>query len=197
MLFKEDLFGTLEAVLFVSSEPIPEEKLKEVLAVGTEEFDEILSEYRESLELPGRGIRLVQVAGGYKLMTKPVYEDAVEKIAKPQGGLLSRAALETLAIIAYKQPVTRSEVEGIRGVNADSMIYKLLEKELIIEVGRKEVPGHPNLYGTTDKFLLQLGINSLDQLPPLKEPESQPEPGEEELENTSDGTVLEILGRKE
>ena len=77
------------------------------------------------------------------------------------------------------------------------MIYKLLEKELIIEVGRKEVPGHPNLYGTTDKFLLQLGINSLDQLPPLKEPESQPEPGEEELENTSDGTVLEILGRKE
>ena len=88
---------------------------------------------------------------------------------KPQGGQLSRAALETLAIVAYKQPVTRSEVEKIRGVGVDSMFLKLVGKELIYEVGRKEVPGRPILYGTSSQFLMDLGINSLEDLPPLEE----------------------------
>lgn len=197
MLFKEDLFALLEALLFVSSDPVTEKTLQETLGIPSEEYREILEEYRESLERPGRGIRLVQVAGGWKLMTKPAYAEAVENIVRPQGGQLSRAALETLAIVAYKQPITRAEVEAIRGVNADAMFYKLLEKELVIEVGRKEVPGHPNLYGTTDKFLMQLGLNSLDELPPLKEPDKPEEAGEEDLDFVRGGTVLDVLERKD
>lgn len=167
MLFKEDILAMLEAVLFVSHEPLSFDKLVEVLGVESDDLKEIIDEYQSMLNLPGRGVDLVNVAGGYKLMTKGSFHELVEKVIKPQGGQLSRAALETLAIIAYKQPVTRSEIEDIRGVSIDSMIYKLLDKELIVEVGRKDVPGHPNLYGTTDRFLMQLGLNSLDELPEL------------------------------
>ena len=103
----------------------------EILGVEEDEINSILKEYEEILSLPGRGIKLLHVAGGYKLATKGAYYEAVEKVVKPQGGQLSKAALETLTIIAYKQPITRSEIEGIRGVSADSMIYKLLEKDLI------------------------------------------------------------------
>lgn len=167
MLFKEDLISMLEVVLFVSVEPLTKEKLSEILRLNEEELESVIKEYEEILTLPGRGLELLQAAGGYKLVTKGAYFDIVEKVVKPQGGQLSKAALETLAIVAYKQPVTRSEIEEIRGVNVDTMVHKLLEKDLIIEVGRKDVPGHPNLYGTTDNFLILLGLNSLDDLPDI------------------------------
>ncbi len=191
MLFKEDILAMLEAVLFVSHEPLSFDKLIEVLGVDSDELKEIINEYQSSLELPGRGVELVNVAGGYKLMTKGSFHDLVEKVIKPQGGQLSRAALETLAIIAYKQPVTRSEIEDIRGVSIDSMIYKLLDKELIVEIGRKDVPGHPNLYGTTDRFLMQLGLNSLDELPELAEIGSN-EITQEELDFNNQGMAIDI-----
>ena len=192
MLFKEDILAMLEAVLFVSHEPLSFDKLIEVLGVEKEELEEILGEYRDSLQLPGRGVELVNVAGGYKLMTKGSFHELVEKVIRPQGGQLTRAALETLAIIAYKQPVTRSEIEDIRGVSIDSMIYKLLEKELIVEVGRKDVPGHPNLYGTTDRFLMQLGLNSLDELPILAEIPVN-EISQEELDFNNQGLAIDIV----
>lgn len=169
MLFKEDLLARLEAILFVSVEPLSEGRIGELLGLAGEELQEIIQEYGQSLDLPGRGIRLAAIGGGYKLETKASCWEAVEAAARPQGGMLSRAALETLAIIAYRQPVTRAEVESIRGVNSDAMFYRLLDRELITEVGRKEVPGHPNLYGTTQNFLLQLGLSSLKDLPPLDE----------------------------
>ena len=169
MLFKEDLLARLEAILFVSVDPLSEGRIGELLGLQGDELEEILKEYGQSLDLPGRGIRLASIGGGYKLETKASCWDAVEAAARPQGGQLSRAALETLAIIAYRQPVTRAEVESIRGVNSDAMFYRLLDRELITEVGRKEVPGHPNLYGTTQNFLLQLGLGSLEALPPLEE----------------------------
>lgn len=192
MLFKEDILAMLEAVLFVSHEPLSLDKLIEVLGIEKEELQETISEYQASLNLPGRGVELVNVAGGYKLMTKGSFHELVEKVIRPQGGQLTRAALETLAIIAYKQPVTRSEIEDIRGVSIDSMIYKLLEKELIVEVGRKEVPGHPNLYGTTDRFLMQLGLNSLDELPELAEIPVN-EISQEELDFNNQGLAIDIV----
>lgn len=195
MLFKEDLFGMLEAILFVSNEPLSREKLQEALSISPLEMSEVLEEYMEILNLPGRGIELIEAGGGYKLQTKKTYWNQVSGIVRPQGGQLSRAALETLSIIAYKQPITRSEVEEIRGVNADSMIYRLLEKELIQEVGRKNVPGHPNLYGTTNTFLLQLGINSLEELPPLQDLQEE-DLTQEELDYHNEGLVVDIL-RKE
>lgn len=191
MLFKEDILAMLEAVLFVSHEPLSFDKLVEVLGIETEELKEIISEYQSLLNLPGRGVELVNVAGGYKLMTKGTFHELVEKVIRPQGGQLTRAALETLAIIAYKQPVTRSEIEDIRGVSIDSMIYKLLDKELIVEVGRKDVPGHPNLYGTTDRFLMQLGLNSLDELPELADVPTS-EISQDELDFNNQGLVIDI-----
>ncbi len=196
MLFKEDLLAVLEAVLFVSHEPLSFDKLLEVITVSKEELQDLLNDYQEILNLPGRGIKLVTVAGGYKLMTKNSYHEIIEKVIKPQGGQLSRAALETLAIIAYKQPVTRSEIEEIRGVSIDSMIYKLLDKELIMEVGRKDVPGHPNLYGTTDRFLIHLGLNSLDELPELiQNPDN--ELSQDELDFNNKGLVIDIVDSNE
>lgn len=191
MLFKEDILAMLEAILFVSHEPLSFEKLVEVLGIEVEELKDIILEYQSLLNLPGRGIDLVNVAGGYKLMTKGSFHELVEKVIRPQGGQLTRAALETLAIIAYKQPVTRSEIEEIRGVSIDSMIYKLLDKELIVEVGRKDVPGHPNLYGTTDRFLMQLGLNGLDELPELSDIGSN-DITQEELDFNNQGLAIDI-----
>lgn len=191
MLFKEDILAMLEAILFVSHEPLSFEKLVEVLVIEAEELKDIILEYQSLLNLPGRGIELVNVAGGYKLMTKGSFHELVEKVIRPQGGQLTRAALETLAIIAYKQPVTRSEIEEIRGVSIDSMIYKLLDKELIVEVGRKDVPGHPNLYGTTDRFLMQLGLNGLDELPELSDIGSN-DITQEELDFNNQGLAIDI-----
>lgn len=191
MLFKEDILAMLEAVLFVSHEPLSLDKLIEVLGIESDELKEIINEYQATLNLPGRGVELVNVAGGYKLMTKGSFHELVEKVIKPQGGQLSRAALETLAIIAYKQPVTRSEIEDIRGVSIDSMIYKLLDKELIVEVGRKDVPGHPNLYGTTERFLMQLGLNSLEELPELADIPVN-EITQDELDFNNQGLAIDI-----
>ena len=169
MLFKEDLVASLECALFVSNDPLSLDTLSQLLHVDEDELREIIESYGQSLATPGRGIELKEVAGGFKLQTKKEYDELIESIVKPQGGQLSRAVLETLAIVAYKQPVTRSEVEKIRGVGVDSMFLKLVERELIYEVGKKKVPGRPILYGTSPQFLLNLGIDSLDDLPPLEE----------------------------
>ena len=178
MLFTEDLLAALECALFVSVEPLSLDQLKDILGIKKEELEPIIQSYKEGLDVPGRGLTLKEVAGGYKLSTKGSFEETVRKVIKPQGGVLSKAALETLAIIAYKQPITRSEVEAIRGVNSDGMFIRLLDRELIYEVGRKDVPGRPILYGTGDDFLISLGLTSLDELPPLNDVSK----GEEALE---------------
>jgi segregation and condensation protein B len=122
------------------------------------------------LEQEGRGIRLAEVAGGYRLVTKQEYAPWIKRLDKAKSAAkLSRSALESLAIIAYKQPIVRSEIEEIRGVETSGVVRTLLERKLVRIVGRKEVPGRPIMYGTTKFFLEHFGLNDLSQLPPLRE----------------------------
>jgi segregation and condensation protein B len=122
------------------------------------------------LEQEGRGVRLVEIAGGFRLVTKQEYATWIKRLDKTKSAAkLSRSALESLAIIAYKQPIVKSEIEEIRGVETSGVVRTLLERKLVRIVGRKEVPGRPIMYGTTKFFLEHFGLNDLTQLPPLRE----------------------------
>ncbi len=167
-----DLKRVVEALLFVASEPVPLARLKELIKdenEGDENISRILKELARGYEEEGKSFSLVRVASGYQLKTKDKYSPWVRKMFQTRRGLyLSRPALETLAIIAYKQPITRVEIEVIRGVNVDGIIKSLFDRELIKIAGQKEVVGRPYLYRTCRKFLEYLGINSLAELPPLE-----------------------------
>lgn len=176
-MFYQHLKGPIEAMLFATGEPLKPERLSELLDIPLEHVLEMLRELQADMEQPDRGLCLLQVAGGYQICTKPDLATVVEKLAVHQDARLSPAALETLSIIAFKQPVTRQEVEYIRGVQSDGVINTLLERRLIKEVGRKDTIGRPILFGTTDEFLSCFGLNSLDELPVLPEPEPLPEEG--------------------
>lgn len=143
----------------------------ELLKAAPDEVETWLVELQEALlENNDCGLLLEHVAGGYRLATKPELGDYVENVTsvvKP--GTLSPAALETLAIIAYKQPITRAEIEAIRGVRVESALTSLLDRDLITEMGRKDAPGRPVLFGTTDTFLAHFGLSTLKDLPPLDE----------------------------
>ena len=167
----KELQGILESVLFVSSEPVPMARFLAVLEdVPKAEVEEGLRGLELALEQGDRGIRLAKVAGGYRLVTKQEYAPWVKRLDKTKSpAKLSRSALESLAIIAYKQPLVRAEVEEIRGVETSGVIRTLLERKLVRIVGRKEVPGRPIMYGTTKFFLEHFGLNDLSQLPPLRE----------------------------
>ncbi|HMS86331.1 MAG TPA: SMC-Scp complex subunit ScpB [Nitrospira sp.] len=166
-----ELQAILEALLFVSAEPLPVNRLVAVLGtVSKGEVEEALHHLARALDQEGRGVRLVAVAGGYRLVTKQDYASWVKRLDKAKtAAKLSRSALESLAIIAYKQPLVRAEVEEIRGVEASGVIRTLLERKLVRIVGRKEVPGRPIMYGTTKFFLEHFGLSDLSQLPPLRE----------------------------
>ena len=166
-----ELQGILESVLFVSSEPVPLARFVAVLEdVLKAEVEEGLRGLELALEQDSRGIRLAKVAGGYRLVTKQEYAPWVKRLDKTKSpAKLSRSALESLAIIAYKQPLVRAEIEEIRGVETSGVIRTLLERKLVRIVGRKEVPGRPIMYGTTKFFLEHFGLNDLSQLPPLRE----------------------------
>lgn len=163
------LTAALEALLFVAAEPVSAAQLAAALDLPVTEVEHGLEALQNLLQ--GRGLRLQCHAGLYQLTTAPELAVAVERFLGLEAtSRLSRAALETLAIIAYQQPVTRPYVESIRGVNSDSVIKSLLAKGLIQEVGRAEGPGRPLLYGTTADFLRYFGLNSLSELPPLELP---------------------------
>jgi len=166
-----ELKAILEAVLFVSPEPVPVARL--VSIVGTVSKDEVvqaLGILTHDLDQDGRGIQLVQIAGGYRLVTKQEYGPWLKRMDKAKAAQkLSRSALESLAIIAYKQPLVRSEIEEIRGVETSGVLRTLCERKLVRIVGRKDVPGRPIMYGTTKFFLEHFGLQDLSQLPPLRE----------------------------
>jgi len=158
----------LEALLFVAEEPISLDKLKEILeAYSRKEVATFLEELRVSYA--GRGLQLVEVAGGYRLATRPELAPWIQKLQTAKPAKLSRAALETLAIIAYRQPITRPEIEAIRGVTVDGVLKTLTERDLIRILGRKPEPGRPILYGTSRAFLENFGFKDLSELPALKE----------------------------
>jgi segregation and condensation protein B len=168
---ERELRALLEALLFVSHEPLSAERLVMVLGeVKKAEVVRALHQLREELDREGRGLQLVEVAGGYQLRTRPDYSSWIKRLEKTKAApKLSRSALESLAIIAYRQPVTRAEIEQIRGVETSTVLRTLLERKVVRIVGRKEVPGRPILYGTTRLFLQQFGLRELSDLPPLRE----------------------------
>ncbi len=161
----------VEAILYISEKPVTLEQFKEVLAeANSNEIKEAIAELTKEYEDNRRGMIVTEIAGGYQMLSSPHFVTYVRNFFKKRvKEKLSRPALETLAIIAYKQPVTRGEIEMIRGVNSDGVTELLLTKELIKIVGRKDIPGRPYLYGTTKVFLEYFGLKSLEDLPKLEE----------------------------
>ncbi len=158
----------LEALLFVSDEPVSSTVLAQSLEVDRREVDELCEELARAYEERRAGLELRNVAGGWRLSTHPDAAPAVEQyVLSSRHARLTKASLETLAIVAYKQPVTRHQIGGIRGVNSDGVLRALVERDLVTEVGREEGPGRPVLYGTTPGFLERLGLSSLSDLPAL------------------------------
>lgn len=164
-----ELKKALETLLFITDHPLPLERLAQLCEIRKEErvaaaLEDLKREYAET----GRALQVMQVAGGYQLATLPEYSIWVRRLYNTRMTVrLSNAALETLCIIAYKQPITRAEVEAIRGVEVIGPLETLMERKLIAAVGRKETVGRPLLYGTTSEFLRQFGLNALDDLPKL------------------------------
>ena len=170
----------LEAMLFVAAEPVATTQLATALDVAPSVIERGLNELDESLS--SRGLRLQRHAGRVQLTTAPQLAELIERFLGLEATThLSRAALETLAIIAYQQPVTRPQIDAIRGVNSDSMMKSLLHKGLIFETGRADGPGRPILYSTTPEFLQHFGLNSILEMPSLAKPEEEGEDHDEML----------------
>ena len=168
MLFREPETAALEALLFVAKSPLTCEQLGEILELAPAKIEELIYELRDRYLPDSSGLMLLEINGGYKLGTKPELARYIEILYKQPVQVLSNAALEVLSIIAYKQPVTRGEVDFIRGVQSDRALSTLVDKGLVKEVGRKDGPGRPILYGTTEQFLLHFGLRSLADLPNLE-----------------------------
>jgi len=158
----------LEALLFISDEPVSSSVLAQALEIERRDVDELCDELARTYEEREAGIVLRNVAGGWRLTTHPEAASSVEQyVLSSRHARLTKASLETLAIVAYKQPVTRHQIAGIRGVNSDGVLRALIDRGLVAEVGREEGPGRPVLYGTTPGFLERLGLPSLSGLPPF------------------------------
>lgn len=169
-LDSDSLKGALEALLLVSSDPVSAPTLASVLDIAPGEAASLLAELKVEYEDANRGFQLREVAGGWRLFTHPAYHDVVESyVLSWDTQKLSQAALETLAVVAYHQPVTREIVKGIRGVNSDGVISSLVDKGLIREVGKDQAHGQAILYGTTNSFLEKFGLRSIKDLPDLEQ----------------------------
>jgi segregation and condensation protein B len=167
---REEVKSILESLLFVADGPLTVQRFAEILdGVDKETILTLLQELQNDLEAPSRGLQLVEVAGGFQLRTAKVNADWVKKFLGGRPARMGRATLDTLAIIAYRQPITKAEIESIRGVDVDGVITTLLERNLIRAVARKDVPGRPFLYGTTAEFLQLFNLKDLTELPTLKE----------------------------
>ncbi|MEA5019399.1 MAG: SMC-Scp complex subunit ScpB [Gordonibacter sp.] len=167
-LQESQISGAVEALLFVTDEPVGTIALADMLEVEPGAVERVLVDLRTRFEADERGIQLREVAGGWRLYTHPVYHELVEKyVLSWDTRKLSQAAMETLAVVAYSQPVTRAGVASVRGVNSDSSINSLVEKGLVREAGTADTPGSPTLYATTRAFLEKFGLRSVSDLPDL------------------------------
>jgi len=187
------LINHIESLIFCSSEPIPEKDIKKCLDemfesdVSMEDISEAIHQLQEKYKSEIYSFEIVEVGGGYQFLTKPAFQASIGILLKQKSKKrLSTSALETLAILAYKQPVTKGDLELIRGVSCDYSIQKLLDKGIIEIKGKSDSIGKPILYGTNKKFMEYFGINSLDELPDLKDfqPVVSNQIGEETQENT-------------
>src|SRR5574341_826163 len=167
----QEIRALLEALIFASHEPLTAKQIGQVLqGVPKDAWKAALEELKQEYARDGRGLQLVEVAGGWQITTRPEYNDWIRELIDPKAPTrLSIQALETLAVIAYKQPVTLPEIIELRGVKSGGVLKTLLEKRLIRIMGRKEVVGRPMLYGTTKQFLLHFGLKDLGELPRIEE----------------------------
>ncbi len=185
----------VEAVLFLTEEPIKADRIAAVLATSLDEAVILLDELKDDFAVANRGIQIVETATGFQMGTAPELAPFLERAySEDVSSNLSTAALEALAIIAYKQPATRIEIESIRGVRSEHVLENLLKRKLIKISGRKEGPGRPLLYGTTADFLKYFGLKELADLPPL-EPESGAN-SEPDADEEAEVNALELAGRQ-
>ncbi len=170
----EEIKPIVESLIFAAEEPITLRKLTDVVAdTESAQVLEAIAQLKSDYEAQGRAFQIEEIAGGYQLFTKPEYYEWVAKLRKKSGETkLSQASLETLAIIAYKQPVLRADVESVRGVQSGQIIRLLMERDLVKVVGRDESLGHPLLYGTTKRFLEYFGLKDIKDLPKIEELEA-------------------------
>ncbi len=194
---KQENDKIVEALLFATDKPLSVQTIAQILEVPHKEAEEAVETLIRRLKETGSPVTVKEIAGGYELLTLPEYSPHIKKMYKNRlVARLSKPALEVLAIIAYKQPISKQEVEAIRGVNSDGVYHTLLERKLIKITGRKEAPGRPLLYGTTKEFLQYLGINTLDDLPKLEEIQSilekdeMVENWEERIETAKNQTMI-------
>ena len=168
-----NLTSAVECLLFVAGEPLNLQDMARALLCDEYTAEEALRELQLRLGESGSGLQVVSIAGGWQLATRMEYSETIGRLVTRNGGKLSHAALETLAIIAYRQPITIPEIEAVRGVSASGVVKSLQEKRLVAEVGRKQTIGRPILYATTQEFLHYFAISSLEELPVLEnfEPE--------------------------
>lgn len=170
MLSSLEAKAAIEALLFMATEPLQLKEIKKVLDLDAKEIKKYLKEIKDEYEDESKGIELIYISNGYQFQTKAKYESFIKDLHRPEmNNTLTQAALETLAIIAYKQPVTKPEIEDIRGVNVEKALKTLQKRGLVKEKGRKETIGNPILYGTTAEFLQYMGLENLEELPPPKE----------------------------
>ncbi len=166
----EEVRASVEALLYASGDPIPMRSLKKVFPEARDLVNDALSSLKEIYEQPGRGLQLIEVAGGWQITTRPEYHERVGRLFdSPRPSRLSIQALETLAVIAYRQPATVPEIMELRGVRSAGIVRTLLERKLVKIVGRKKIVGHPLLYGTTKEFLVRFGLKNVKDLPQLKD----------------------------
>ena len=162
--------AAIEAILFTMGESVEAEKIAVAIEHDVDTTVKIIHNMMDKYENEDRGIKIIELEGSFQLCTKEEYYDNLIRIcSQPRRYTLTDAALETLSIIAYKQPVTKTEIEKIRGVNSDRSVNKLVELELVKEVGRLDAPGRPMLFGTTEEFLRTFGVGSIDELPVISE----------------------------
>ncbi|MBU0503755.1 MAG: SMC-Scp complex subunit ScpB [Candidatus Omnitrophota bacterium] len=192
---QDNVKSAVEALLFTCDKPLTIEQIKKTLDLDTLQVNSAIKALRSECEQLNRGIRVYEVAGGFQMIAAPDFTPFIKKLYKGSAlDKLSRPALETLAIIAYKQPVTRLEIESLRKVNIDGMVASLLEKNLIRIAGRKKAPGRPKVYGTTRQFLEHFGLKTLDELPRIKDfPQAL---SEETIEPAADNSGREGNGAK-
>jgi segregation and condensation protein B len=165
----EELKNIVESLLFVAEAPLSIERLKQVTAAETKKIRQVLNVLSDEYDGRKGGFSLCEVAGGFQIRTRPEYMDWIKRLLQPNPPRFSKAAMETLAIIAYKQPIIRSEIEHIRGVDCGGILRLLLERKLIRILGRKEIPGRPLIYATTKQFLEMFDLKDLKDLPTPKE----------------------------
>ncbi|MBQ1861175.1 MAG: SMC-Scp complex subunit ScpB [Clostridia bacterium] len=186
-LLEGNLKGRIEAILFVVGEPVLVTELSKALSVDVKKLNKALKELKDEYDFQQRGFSLRFFGSHVQLTTRELYsEDVVHLLQPVQRQTLSQAMMETLAVVAYKQPVTKADIEQIRGVKCDYSVATLVNKGLICEVGRKETLGRPILYGTTDIFLQHFGIASLEELPPMPLQQEGVQEESQELEGFTD-----------